>query len=214
MRGRHTAAAAVAGASLLSRPASASWCSADYYGGGDGISSRWGIEEHSNAAGTAVPGTDLQRLALFTETHERLRIWASEENWRKATHVHKTAFFPRGENLVQEAVMQDIRAHYVATKVTAPPPVQAALFRGDRSSFSNLCKSTAVAGSPTVVDGLYDQKAEKCIVDFANKRLGGAWLSYGMVQEEKVGWRPARNLRVLALTLRTPVAAPSPPTLT
>ena len=122
MRGRHTAAAAVAGASLLSRPASASWCSADYYGGGDGISSRWGIEEHSNAAGTAVPGTDL--LALFTETHERLRIWASEENWRKATHVHKTAFFPRGENLVLEAVMQDIRAHswYLASDVSMVHP--------------------------------------------------------------------------------------------
>ena len=39
---------------------------------------------------------------------------------------------------------------------------------------------------PVLVEGIYDEKTERCVVDFANKRLGGGWLSYGMVQEEKM----------------------------
>ena len=64
--------------------------------------------------------------------------------------------------------------------------MQAALFRCDSAAFGALCEETPVSGVPELVVGVFDEKKEACIVDFANKRLGGAWLSYGMVQEEKM----------------------------
>ena len=35
-----------------------------------------------------------------------------------------------------------------------------------------------------VVFGVFNEEKDPCVVDFANKRLGGGWLGYGMAQEE------------------------------
>ena len=140
---------------------------------------------------TEVPGTAVTRAQFVSESHDTLRQWATATNWREATRRHKAAFFNRFENLEQEALVEKIREHYHAFTHDAlshprPALVQAGLFRCDAAAFEALCASTRVCGTPEVVAGVYDEKRETCIVDFANKQLGGAWLSYGMVQEEKM----------------------------
>jgi len=162
-----------------------------YYGAygsdrfGGGIGRRVGIDESSKKV---LPGTGISRVALFSESHEALRAWATADNLRKATRIHKAAYFTRSENLVQEAVVERVRQHYVdATDYVAETPVQAALFRcEDEEVVWNRSASELVTRIPSIVRGVFDERSERCVVDFANKRLGGAWLSYGCVQEEKM----------------------------
>ena len=67
----------------------------------------------------------------------------------------------------------------------ADEPVVMALYRfEDRNEFEDRLNKMRVTKLPAVVHGVFDEKNERCIVDFANKRLGGGWLSYGCVQEE------------------------------
>ena len=61
-----------------------------------------------------IDGTAVHRVTLFSDTHETLREWATEANWRDATTVHKLAYFTRKENMVQEAVLELVRKHYVS----------------------------------------------------------------------------------------------------
>ena len=167
-----------------SREVSSGLAAEDYYGGAGGIGERIGLQEHD---AVTVPGAHcVTRVATIAEAHESLREWATESNWREATRVHKNG---RHGNTVQEEILQRIRAHYQeADPGKNAPTVRAALFRcNNAAEFSSLCERTAVSSKPpTLVKGTYDEKREKCIVDFANKRLGGGWLSTGMVQEEKI----------------------------
>ncbi|CAE8618400.1 unnamed protein product [Polarella glacialis] len=158
--------------------------SGDRFGGG--IGRRVGVDESRRQA---LPGTGVARVALFSDSHERLRDWASSsERWREATRIHKAAYFTRTENLAQEAVVERVRQHYCdasAAGYVARAPVQAALFRlEDEAVLQLLCDERKIQRLPAVVLGVFDERAERCVVDFANKRLGGGWLSYGMVQEE------------------------------
>lgn len=184
--------------------------SGDRFGGG--IGKRVGIDE---SQAQHLPGTGVTRVTLISETHANLRAWATEENWREATRIHKAAYFTRTENLAQEAMQQRVRQHYVSShspQYTGSKPIQAALFRlDDETEFKQHCDSTAVSTIPSVVFGKFDEKRERCIVDFANKRLGGGWLGYGMVQEEIMfterpdyGALCARSL----LEMEDPVSAP------
>lgn len=186
----------------------------DRFGGG--IGQRVGVDEHGCRP---VGDTGVVRVAVFSETHERLRAWATEENWREATRIHKAAYFTRSENLVQEAVLERLRQHYVAAGTggyVARAPVQAALFRlEDLERFRQKCGTTKVVKIPLVVRGVYDERAERCIVDFANKRLGGGWLSYGMAQEEKLfverfdlGALCAQSLLEMPDPVQAPLASP------
>jgi hypothetical protein len=127
-------------------------------------------------------------VAVFSESHEQLRAWATAENWREATRIHKASYFTRSENPVQEAVLERIRQHYVSVQgYVALAPVQFALFRcEDEEALRTRCAGVQVTRIPSVVRGIFDERSERCVVDFANKRLGGGWLSYGMVQEEKM----------------------------
>lgn len=157
-----------------------------YYGVAGGIGTRVGLDE---SGATAVPGCAIVRLALLQETHENLRRWATAANWAEATRRHKAAFYDRYENLEQESLVETIRAHYhsfVSSTAASNSQVDAALFRCEDDAFGALTSSIRVTGLPDLITGIYDEKIETCIVDFANKRLGGAWLSYGMVQEEKL----------------------------
>eukprot|EP00440_Ansanella_granifera_P010923 gb/GFBE01011846.1/.p1 GENE.gb/GFBE01011846.1/~~gb/GFBE01011846.1/.p1 ORF type:complete len:422 (+),score=88.67 gb/GFBE01011846.1/:1-1266(+) len=154
--------------------------STDRFGGG--IGQRVGVDESHRFP---LPGTGVVRIAVFSDTHERLRSWASKENWQKATAVHKGAYFTRTENLVQEAVVDHIREHYTKSGFVARDPVQMALFRLEEPrDFQARCKTTRVTQLPAVVRGVFEEERERCVVDFANKRLGGGWLGYGCVQEE------------------------------
>jgi len=40
----------------------------------------------------------------------------------------------------------------------------------------------------TIRDGLIDERRHSCVVDFANKHVGGHYLTGGFVQEEKLVW--------------------------
>ena len=185
---------------------------AKYYGGygARGIGTRWGIDP---SEAVHIDGTALTRTTLISETHERLRSWATDVNWREATRVHKAAYFTRMTNLAQEDVLQRIRAHYTSVSYVAAAPVQAALFHCEDRSFAALCTHTSAAElvPPTLVEGVFDEKREACIVDFANKRLGGAYLSYGMVQEEKLfAERP--DLGTLCARALLEMPDPTPPT--
>lgn len=190
-----------------------------YYGSytgdrfGGTIGRRVGISEGSKKR---VPGTCVDRIALFSEKHSALAAWATEENWREATRIHKAAYFSRSQNLVQEEVLQKVRKHYVESRGNDGQLVQAALFRcDDVPAFKAVCASTTVRRIPAVVHGVFDEKSESCVVDFANKRLGGGWLSYGMVQEEKMfierfdfGALCARSLLNMEDPVANPVASP------
>jgi len=190
-----------------------------YYGsyGGDrfggGIGRRVGINESSKKR---VPGTCVDLITVFTEKHRVLAAWATEENWREATRVHKAAYFTRFENLAQEDVLQKVRKHYVTSRDNGDREVKAALFRcDDVSAFRGICASAIVRRVPAVVHGVFDEKGERCVVDFANKRLGGGWLGYGMVQEEKMfverfdfGALCARSLLNMEDPVANPVASP------
>ena len=210
-RGVRSAAAAAGALVSHTRRTRATAMDADeaiYYGAhGRGIGERMGIDEVAGGA-VAVPGCPIDRIALFSERHETLRRWATEANWRDATTRHKTWHFLRTENLTQEAVVDRVRQHYQSCTHEPGRRVQAALYRCDGAgAFASLRRSCAVARVPTLVDGVYDEKVERCIVDFANCRLGGAWLSYGMVQEEKLFIeRPDLG----ALCARALVALPEP----
>eukprot|EP00927_Polykrikos_kofoidii_P078781 TRINITY_DN75595_c0_g1_i1.p1 TRINITY_DN75595_c0_g1~~TRINITY_DN75595_c0_g1_i1.p1 ORF type:complete len:427 (-),score=59.78 TRINITY_DN75595_c0_g1_i1:71-1351(-) len=166
----------------------------DYYGSykedrfGGGIGRRVGLDESGKRS---IPGTSLVRVVLIKDTHKNLAKWATEENWKEATRIHKSAYFTRTSNPVQEALLERIRQHYVSPPgqglwgYTAKYPVQAALFRvEDTESFREQLTQARVLHIPTVVFGKFDEQNESCIVDFANKRLGGGWLGYGHVQEE------------------------------
>jgi len=43
-----------------------------------------------------------------------------------------------------------------------------------------------VEHAPAVLPGGFPEEKVECMLDFANKRLGGGYLTYGMVQEEKL----------------------------
>lgn len=162
-----------------------------YYGSyagdrfGGGIGDRVGLDELRSRP---LPGTCLQRVALFEETHANLAAWSSEGNWKEATRVHKKAYFTRFNNPLQEEAVERVRQHYVsqcATGYEAKHLVQAALFRcDDDQAFKKQLEQAKVTTIPAIAFGKMDEKNERCIVDFANKRLGGGWLSYGQVQEE------------------------------
>lgn len=186
----------------------------DRFGGGIGL--RAGIDE---AQARLVPGTCVTRVCLLSESHATLREWATEENWAEATRIHKGAYFTRMTNQVQEAVLQRVRAHYASTTMAyhaEAMPVEAALFRcTDEAALLSLCSSTPVHSTPSVVRGVFDERTERCVVDFANKRLGGGWLSYGMVQEEKMfverfdlGALCARSLLEMPDPIAQPLASP------
>lgn len=212
-------------ASLKLRPSPTALCEDDkevsYYGSyrgdrfGGGTGRRLGIDESGKKK---LPGTGVSRVVLISETHGKLREWATEENWKKATAVHKAAYFTRSENLVQEEVLQRIRQHYTSTpEYLDSVRVDAALFRlEDPAEFHLRCDSRTVTRLPMVVLGKFDEKNERCVVDFANKRLGGGWLSYGMVQEEKMfierfdyGALCARSLLEMEIDpVKEPVASP------
>eukprot|EP00966_Prymnesium_polylepis_P120844 2792439-Prymnesium_polylepis.1 len=181
---RRAAAAAASVAPLLGVRALCRASDDGYYGGRSGIGERVPIEARGAAT---LAGSGVQRVTLLGESHETLRQWATEASWAEATRRHKGAYFKRSENLVQEGVVDRIRAHYQSCAAPRARPVQAALFRCDESTeqFASLRASTCTALVPELIEGTFDEKAERCIVDFANKRLGGGWLSYGMVQEEK-----------------------------
>jgi len=188
----------------------------EYYGSYKSDRFGGGIGERDLDEGRKIKidGTAVHRVTLFSDTHETLREWATEANWRDATTVHKLAYFTRKENMVQEAVLELVREHYVSgsSSYVAQNPVQAALFRcEDSTAFTARCDTTKLCRLPMLVLGIFDQKKERCIVDFANKRLGGSWLAYGMVQEEKIfvqrpdlGALCARDL----LEIRDPTVAP------
>ena len=128
------------------------------------------------------------RVATFTETHERLREWATAENWKHATEMHKSAYFTRTTNEIQESVLEHVRQHYCSTPYVAEKPITMALFRlTDTEEFEKNRCNRRLQQLPMVVHGVFDEAVEPCIVDFANKRLGGGWLSYGCVQEEILG---------------------------
>lgn len=185
--------------------------SGDRFGGG--IGRRIGLDESRQQL---VPHSCVSRVALISETHENLRDWATAENWRRATEIHKAAYFTRKENPVQEEVLQRVRAHYASSQHVAHVPVQAALFRlSSRISLESLCENTVLKRLPSIVFGVFDEREERCVVDFANKRLGGGWLSYGMVQEEKMfverfdyGALCARSLLEMPDPTTEPIASP------
>lgn len=190
-----------------------------YYGSYDGdrfrggIGNRVGVDESSKRR---LPGTCVDRVVLFSERHRALAAWATEENWREATRIHKAAYFTRTQNLVQEEVLQKVRKHYVESRGDDDRLVQAGLFRcDDIPAFKAVCASSTVRRIPSVVHGVFDEKGERCVVDFANKRLGGGWLSYGMVQEEKMfierfdfGALCARSLLNMDDPVANPIASP------
>jgi len=165
-----------------------------------------------------LPKMGVCRVTLFAETYENLSKWATDTNWKQATEIHKKAYFTRTENLVQEEVLQKIRQHYVECKhYVSSAPVQAALFRIDctRDEFRKRCDESRVMRIPGIKFGVFDESSERCIVDFANKRLGGGWLGYGMVQEEKMfierfdyGALCARSLLEMPDPVANPHASP------
>jgi len=186
----------------------------DRFGGGIGL--RVGLDEVRTQP---VPESCVNRICLLSESHSTLREWATEENWKEATRIHKGAYFTRMTNEVQEAVLQRVRAHYASTTLAYSAdaaPIQAALFRcTDEAALRNLSATKLVLSTPSVVRGVFDEQTERCIVDFANKRLGGGWLSYGMVQEEKMfverfdfGALCARSLLEMPDPIAQPLASP------
>ena len=159
-----------------------------YYGSylddrfGGGIGHRVGVDESGKQP---LKGTGVVKVSTFSDTHEQLRTWATKENWQRATEIHKSAYFTRYTNEIQEAVLEHVRQHYEETQYKAKELVVMALYRfEDYNDFEDRFNKMRVRKLPAVVHGVFDEKNEKCIVDFANKRLGGGWLSYGCVQEE------------------------------
>jgi len=157
-------------------------------------------------------------VTLVSEQRGTLRQWATASNWRQATAIHKQAYFTRSENLVQEDVLEKVRQHYVSTTEALDEKcIKAALYRlEDESKLKEMLDATLVSSIPAVVFGVFQEDKEGCVVDFANKRLGGGWLSYGMVQEEKMfierfdyGALCARSLLEMPRSpLEEPVASP------
>lgn len=219
---RFGAAAALAAFGRPEGPKAMSCQSPDvsYYGSylndrfGGGIGRRVGVDEGGKRS---LKGTGVVRVATFTEKHESLRKWATRENWRRATEIHKGAYFTRYTNEIQEAVLEHVRQHYEKTDRVEDEPVVMALYRfEDRDEFEERRFSKMrVAKLPAVVHGVFDEKTERCIVDFANKRLGGGWLSYGCVQEEIMfierpdfGAMCARSLLEMPDPREEPLASP------
>jgi len=190
-----------------------------YYGSyqedrfGGGIGHRVGVDERYRRI---LPGTGVTRVAVFSDTHENLRSWATSDNWKRATAIHKKAYFTRTENLVQEAVVDHVRQHYTIAGYSPSQPVQMALYRlEDQQRFQERCRQTKVTSVPAVVHGVFDEENERCTVDFANKRLGGGWLGYGCVQEEimfierpDLGAMCARSLVEMPDPVVEPLASP------
>jgi len=191
-----------------------------YYGSyagdrfGGGIGDRVGIDEGRKQP---LAGTGVSRVAVFSETHEHLREWATSDNWSAATKVHKSAYFTRSENRTQEDVIERIRQHYVSSSgYVGHMPVQAALFRCEgEGEFREKVQNAIVRTIPSIEFGVMTEDTERCVVDFANKRLGGGWLSYGMVQEEKMfierfdlGALCARSLLDMPDPTAEPLASP------
>ena len=190
-----------------------------YYGSylndrfGGGIGRRVGVDESGKRP---LKGTGVVRVATFNDTHENLRKWATKENWQRATEIHKGAYFTRYTNEIQEAVLEHVRQHYEKMPYKADEPVVMALYRfGDRNEFEDRLNKMRVTKLPAVVHGGFDEKNERCIVDFANKRLGGGWLSYGCVQEEIMfierpdfGAMCARSLLEMPDPRQEPIASP------
>lgn len=88
--------------------------------------------------------------------------------------------------------------------------MQAALFRCEHAdAFHKTLSQALVSHIPTVVFGKFDEKHERCLVDFANKRLGGGWLGYGHVQEEIMF---AERFDAGALCARSLLEMPEDPT--
>jgi len=186
--------------------------SKDRFGGG--IGERVGLVEQKQS----LPGTGVVRVTLVSEPRGVLRQWASESNWREATRIHKKAYFTRTENLVQEEVLQRVRQHYVAcTEALDDQLVEAGLFRlEDEAVLLELLGQTRFTHIPEVVLGVFAEEKDPYVVDFANKRLGGGWLGYGMAQEEKMfierfdyGALCARSLLEMPRSpIEEPVASP------
>lgn len=190
-----------------------------YYGSylndrfGGGIGRRVGVDESGKRP---LKGTGVVRVATFNDTHENLRKWATKENWQRATEIHKGAYFTRYTNEIQEAVLEHVRQHYEKMPYKADEPVVMALYRfEDRNEFEDRLNKMRVTKLPAVVHGVFDEKNERCIVDFANKRLGGGWLSYGCVQEEIMfierpdfGAMCARSLLEMPDPRQEPIASP------
>ena len=217
------AAAASALSAMTSRPScqgsqtGQASASVSYYGSylndrfGGGIGQRVGVDE----VGHLLPGTGVVRVATFTETHERLKDWATRENWQRATDIHKGAYFTRYTNEIQEAVLEHVRQHYCSAKYLAHEPVLMALYRFEDASEFKDRLTRRITHLPAVVHGVFDEKNERCVVDFANKRLGGGWLSYGCVQEEIMfierpdfGAMCARSLLEMPDPRQEPLASP------
>ena len=194
---------------------------ASYYGSysgdrfGGGIGRRVGIDEQEDKH-RPLPGTGVVRVATFTDTHERLKDWASAANWKHATEVHKAAYFTRTTNEMQEQVVDHVRRHYCSSSYISEKPVTMALFRlKNGEEFESRCMQRRILQLPMVVHGVFDEAEEPCIVDFANKRLGGGWLSYGCVQEEILfierpdfGAMCARSLLEMPDPTKEPLASP------
>jgi hypothetical protein len=182
---------------LLVAKRSAAHCHIDdshYYGKVDG-----GIGDRIRIHGAQLlylPGTGIANVVNLEDTHENLRRWASETNWHAATQIHKRMYFTRTTNEEQEQILKVLRQHYISASLPtsngghgyqAPQPVQASLFRlVNMSEFSAPWHITLLKQIPTTTYGPIQEEKMRYVVDFANKRLGGAWLSYGMAQEEKM----------------------------
>lgn len=198
--------------------------SSSYYGSyladrfGGGVGRRVGIDESRKVP---LIGTGVVRVTHFAETHESLSTWATSENWREATRIHKAAFFTNAKrfNLAQELIIEKIRDHYVASSkngYVAEKPIQAALYRcEDTTEMLDRAQKLQLTSIPSIVRGTFNESEEPWIVDFANKRLGGAWLGYGMAQEEKFfierpdyGALCAKSLLEMPDPLAEPIASP------
>ena len=94
---------------------------------------------------------------LSPKKHESLRKWATRENWRRATEIHKGAYFTRYTNEIQEAVLEHVRQHYEKTDRVEDEPVVMALYRfEDRDEFEeHRFSKMRVAKLPAVVHGVF-----------------------------------------------------------
>lgn len=168
-----------------------------YYGSyrtdrfGGEIGDRASIDKIPKQEMRPIPGTGVARVIVFSESRKSLKEWATAENWREATRIHLQAYFTRTTNSHQEEVLERLRQHYVSgtgsSAAVDSGNVEAALFRlVDKEEFHALLATTQVSRIPAVVFGVFNEEKDPCVVDFANKRLGGGWLGYGMAQEEKM----------------------------
>eukprot|EP01062_Namystynia_karyoxenos_P032423 TRINITY_DN23907_c0_g1_i2.p1 TRINITY_DN23907_c0_g1~~TRINITY_DN23907_c0_g1_i2.p1 ORF type:complete len:446 (+),score=90.95 TRINITY_DN23907_c0_g1_i2:78-1340(+) len=183
------AAAASGQASAAPRPWSLSDMERVYYQsyGGAGIGERVGVDDSGATPLSVLPC--VERVTSMGATRGELRRWAADPaNWQLALERHKGAYFTRKTNGDQEALLDTVRSHYAsAAAATEDHQIGAVLYRvRDFTAAQELAGRTQVTRVPPLVSGVFDEQRENCVVDFANKRLGGGWMSYGMVQEEKM----------------------------